>query len=139
MPGWATGGPNGSPTGADPLLAAVIAEGTPPAKCYVDQCTAVGSYASNEGETSDNGALVLATGFFVEGAGDAGSDAAGDAGSDGVSDAGSDVGAAHRSGGCACETRGEASSAAPLAWLVAGSVGGAWLVVRGRRRRARLR
>jgi hypothetical protein len=35
-------------TGADPLLQAVIAQGTPPAKCYVDECTAVGSYASNE-------------------------------------------------------------------------------------------
>src|SRR5262249_15552201 len=63
MPGWATGGPNHQSTNADPLLKAVIGEGTPPAKCYVDQCTAIGSYASNEGETSENGALVFVTGF----------------------------------------------------------------------------
>ena len=37
---------------------------TPPAKCFVDACENDGSWASNEGQTSENAALVLATGLF---------------------------------------------------------------------------
>ena len=64
MPGWASGGPNGGLTGADPRLKAVIEAGTPPAKCFVDACEADGSWASNEGQTSENAALLLAAGLF---------------------------------------------------------------------------
>lgn len=64
MPGWASGGPNGGAAGADPRLKALIDAGTPPAKCFVDACENDGSWASNEGQTSENAALLLATGLL---------------------------------------------------------------------------
>jgi endoglucanase len=64
MPGWASGGPNGGAVGADPRLKALIDAKTPPAKCFVDACENDGSWASNEGQTSENAALLLATGLF---------------------------------------------------------------------------
>lgn len=64
MPGWASGGPNGAAAGADPRLKVLIEAGTPPAKCFVDACENDGSWASNEGQTSENAALLLATGLF---------------------------------------------------------------------------
>ena len=64
MPGWASGGPNAGLTGADPRLKAVIEAGTPPAKCFVDACENDGSWASNEGQTSENAALLLAVGLL---------------------------------------------------------------------------
>jgi len=60
MPGWASGGANGQLTGVDDLLRRVIQAGTPPAKCFVDG----ESYASNEGETSENAALVFVAGML---------------------------------------------------------------------------
>ncbi len=62
IPGWAVGGPNRYVKGADEPLKQVIARGTPPAKCYLDLCAA-GSWASNEGQTSENAALAFATGM----------------------------------------------------------------------------
>ncbi|WP_420137361.1 glycoside hydrolase family 9 protein [Sphingomonas sp.] len=64
MPGWASGGANHLMAGADPRLKAVIARGTPPAKCFVDACEDDGSWASNEGQTSENAALLLAAGLI---------------------------------------------------------------------------
>jgi endoglucanase len=64
MPGWASGGPNGAAAGADPRLKAVIDRRLPPAKCFVDACEPDGSWASNEGQTSENAALVLAVGLY---------------------------------------------------------------------------
>lgn len=64
MPGWASGGPNGGAIGADPRLKVLIDAKVPPAKCFVDACENDGSWASNEGQTSENAALVLATGLF---------------------------------------------------------------------------
>jgi endoglucanase len=64
MPGWAVGGPNHGLVGADPLLKPVIERGTPPAKCYVDACERNGSWASNEGQTSENAALLLSVGLY---------------------------------------------------------------------------
>ena len=64
MPGWASGGPNGGAPGADPRLKVLIDAKTPPAKCFVDACENDGSWASNEGQTSENAALLLATGLF---------------------------------------------------------------------------
>lgn len=46
------------------VLKAVIARGTPPARCFVDACGLDGSRGSNEGQTSENAALILATGLF---------------------------------------------------------------------------
>jgi len=63
IPGWATGGPNAYPMGADEPLKAVIARGTPAAKCYLDLCDK-GSWASNEGQTSENAALLFAVGIY---------------------------------------------------------------------------
>jgi endoglucanase len=68
MPGWCAGGPNAFPSGADLPLRSIIGAGAPPAKCYLDMGNAAGSYASNEGETSENAALVFTTGFFLPGA-----------------------------------------------------------------------
>lgn len=65
IPGWATGGPNADGTGADAPLKALIARGTPPAKCYLDLCD-TGSWASNEGQTSENAALLFAVGMRGE-------------------------------------------------------------------------
>lgn len=64
IPGWASGGANGQASGADALLKAVIDQGTPPAKCFVDACQNEGSYASNEGETSENAALMFVAGIL---------------------------------------------------------------------------
>ncbi|WP_315760783.1 glycoside hydrolase family 9 protein [Sphingomonas sp. Y38-1Y] len=64
MPGWASGGANRFADGADPLLKAVIEAGTPPARCFVDACEANGSWASNEGQTSENASLLLAAGLL---------------------------------------------------------------------------
>lgn len=64
MPGWASGGPNAGLQGADPRLKTVIEAGTPPAKCFVDACENDGSWASNEGQTSENAALLLAAGLL---------------------------------------------------------------------------
>lgn len=61
IPGWAAGGPNQYPGGADPLLLGLIGKHTPPAKCFVDAYRG-GSWASNEGETSEEAALVFASG-----------------------------------------------------------------------------
>ena len=61
VPGWAVGGANGQPAGVDGLLLKVIQAGTPPAQCYVDGQ----SYASNEGETSENAALVFVAGMLL--------------------------------------------------------------------------
>jgi endoglucanase len=63
IPGWAAGGPNQYPAGADPLLLDLIHRGTPPAKCFVDSYTN-GSWASNEGETTENAALVFSAGYL---------------------------------------------------------------------------
>lgn len=62
IPGWAIGGPNKYVQGADAPLQTVIARGTPPAKCYLDLCEQ-GSWASNEGQTSENAALLFAAGM----------------------------------------------------------------------------
>ena len=64
MPGWVSGGPNQYPAGADSLLTNLIKRGTPPAKCFVDSNTPNGSWASNEGETSENASLVFAAGYL---------------------------------------------------------------------------
>jgi endoglucanase len=64
MPGWAVGGPNGFSAGADPALKAVQQQGTPPARCYVDLCSREGSWASNEGQISEEAALVFVTGML---------------------------------------------------------------------------
>lgn len=64
MPGWAVGGPNGSSAGADPALRAIQKRGTPPARCYVDLCSREGSWASNEGQISEEAALVFVTGML---------------------------------------------------------------------------
>ncbi len=64
MPGWIAGGPNNGSNGADPLLVSVIQKGTPPAKCFVDACGGNGSWASGEGETSENAALVFCAGYL---------------------------------------------------------------------------
>jgi endoglucanase len=61
--GWAAGGPNQYPADTDPLLLDLIHRGTPPAKCFVDSYTN-GSWASNEGETTENSALVFSTGYL---------------------------------------------------------------------------
>jgi endoglucanase len=64
MPGWAVGGPNGFSPGVDPALKAIQQQGTPPARCYVDLCSREGSWASNEGQISEEAALVFVTGML---------------------------------------------------------------------------
>jgi endoglucanase len=66
MPGWASGGPNGyaSGAGSDAPLISLINLGTPPAKCWLDLAATNGSYASNEGQTTENAALVFLSGYF---------------------------------------------------------------------------
>lgn len=64
IPGWASGGANGQASAADALLKAIINKGTPPSKCFVDACQNEGSYASNEGETSENAALMFVAGML---------------------------------------------------------------------------
>jgi endoglucanase len=68
MPGWTAGGPNNYIDGADFLLADLIRAGTPKAKCYVDKAECgLGSWASNECETSETAALVFLSGYFYKG------------------------------------------------------------------------
>lgn len=99
MPGWPSGGPNEYDAGVDAPLLAVIDEGTPPAKCYVDEGDALGSWASNEGEIVENAELLFATGYFT-GAADI-SDAGADVGVDaGAAEAGAP--ATSSGGGCGC-------------------------------------
>jgi len=62
MPGWAVGGPNASPNWADKPLLHLQQMGTPPELCYLDLCSREGSWASNEGEISEEAALVFLTG-----------------------------------------------------------------------------
>lgn len=64
LPGWAVGGPNSKPDGADPALKALQERGTPPARCYLDLCDRTGSWASNEGQISEEAALVFITGML---------------------------------------------------------------------------
>jgi endoglucanase len=123
IPGWGGGGPNQYATGADLPLIGLIDEGTPPAKCYLDLGNAAGSYASNEGETSENAALAFTTGMFVTGEGDAGVDAGHPA-------------SEPPSGGCSCQLAGQDSPddepfGSAFLWTVA-VFAGAW-----RRRGAR--
>jgi len=65
MPGWVGGGANQYPSGADPALIQLINGGTPPAKCFFDGPGAT-SWASNEGETVENAALVFDAGFLAK-------------------------------------------------------------------------
>jgi endoglucanase len=65
-PGWVSGGPNSYSAGAgsDTPLITLINKGTPPAKCWLDIAASNGSYASNEGEATENAALVFLSGYF---------------------------------------------------------------------------
>lgn len=71
MPGWITGGPNNHfSTLKDvaydqPLYDLVKERKTPAAKSYLDLCSASGSYASNEGQTTEQAALVFLSGWFA--------------------------------------------------------------------------
>ncbi|MBK8804811.1 MAG: glycoside hydrolase family 9 protein [Fibrobacteres bacterium] len=71
MPGWITGGPNNQfSTLKDvaydqPLYDLVKGRKTPAAKSYLDLCSASGSYASNEGQTTEQAALVFLSGWFA--------------------------------------------------------------------------
>lgn len=68
IPGWTAGGPNSYIEGADFFLTELILAGTPKAKCYADRAECgLGSWASNEGETSENAALVFLSGYFYKG------------------------------------------------------------------------
>ncbi|HXL72935.1 MAG TPA: glycoside hydrolase family 9 protein, partial [bacterium] len=64
MPGWAGGGANQYPAGADPSLLGLINSNTPPAKCFFDGPGAT-SWASNEGQTVENAALVFDAGYLA--------------------------------------------------------------------------
>lgn len=64
LAGWASGGPNANPDGVDPLLARIIRRGTPPAKCFYDGPLGT-SYASNEGQISEQAALLFAVGYLA--------------------------------------------------------------------------
>ncbi len=64
VPGWAVLGPNGYPEGADPALHALQERGTDPARCYVDLCSRDGSWASNEGQITEEAALIFVTGML---------------------------------------------------------------------------
>ena len=64
MPGWVGGGANQYPTGADPSLLGLINNSTPPAKCFFDG-PGTTSWASNEGETVENAALVFDAGYLT--------------------------------------------------------------------------
>lgn len=71
MPGWITGGPNNQFTTLkdvaydQPLYELVKERKTPAAKSYLDLCSASGSYASNEGQTTEQAALVFLAGWFA--------------------------------------------------------------------------
>ncbi|MGD0337224.1 MAG: glycoside hydrolase family 9 protein [Bacteroidota bacterium] len=68
IPGWTAGGANSN--GGDVFLSELILAGTPNAKCYADRSECgLGSWASNEGETSENAALVFLSGYFYKGSG----------------------------------------------------------------------
>jgi endoglucanase len=68
IPGWMAGGANCYTGSADVLLRELIDQGTPRAKCYYDIAEpGLGSWASNEGETSENAVLVFLTGYFYMG------------------------------------------------------------------------
>ena len=67
VPGWAVGGPNPNSSGVDPPLMALQQTGAPAAKCYLDLCAANGSWGSNEGQTSENAALLFAAGMLSDG------------------------------------------------------------------------
>jgi len=69
LPGWAVGGPDSFPEGVDPALKALQQQGTAPARCYVDLCSRNGSWASNEGQISEEAALVFVTGVLRVSAG----------------------------------------------------------------------
>ena len=131
MPGWAVGGPNQYGTGADPLLIAVQARGTPPAKCYVDEGIGGGSWASNEGEVTNEAALLFASGYLyaeglVSAEFDAGSGA--DAGTPPNGDTNDGLHAV--GGGCACRAA-LPRSRSPLAF---GVMLAAFLMLAQRRR-----
>ena len=64
MPGWAGGGANQFKTGADPALIGLIDGGAPPAKCFFDG-PGTTSWASNEGQTVENAALVFDAGYLT--------------------------------------------------------------------------
>jgi endoglucanase len=64
LPGWASSGPNGYNDAIDPLLRDLISEGTPAAKCYLDEATSAGSWSSNEGQITENSALVFLAGYM---------------------------------------------------------------------------
>ena len=92
LPGWASGGANGTlSAGIDSALAAMQRRGTPPAKCFLDMGAPGGSWASNEGETAEIAALAFVAGYFtspppLSTGVDAGAD--GSVARDGTSDAG---------------------------------------------------
>lgn len=71
MPGWVTGGPNNQFTDLksvaydQPLWDLVKLRKTPAAKSYLDLCSASGSYASNEGQTTEQAAFVFLSGWFA--------------------------------------------------------------------------
>lgn len=71
MPGWITGGPNNQFTTLkdvaydQPLYDLVKGRHTPAAKSYLDLCSASGSYASNEGQTTEQAALVFLAGWYA--------------------------------------------------------------------------
>jgi len=65
IPGWVGGGANQYPTGADPSLLGLINTSTPPAKCFFDGPGAT-SWASNEGQTVENAALVFDAGYLAD-------------------------------------------------------------------------
>jgi endoglucanase len=130
MPGWCSGGPNQYTSGADVPLQTLINEGTPPAKCYLDQGNQTGSWASNEGETTENAVLAFATGYFVRSGTDAGSAAGADSGGDGEADAAFSR-TISSSGGCSCAVRGAGPTGFP------GVLGTAALLALAPARRAR--
>jgi endoglucanase len=68
IPGWTAGGANCY--GGDVFLSELISAGTPKAKCYSDRSECgLGSWASNEGETCENAALLFLSGYFYKGSG----------------------------------------------------------------------
>jgi endoglucanase len=68
LPGWTAGGANCY--GGDVLLDELVQAHSPNAKCYADRSECgLGSWASNEGETCENAALVFLSGYFYKGSG----------------------------------------------------------------------
>jgi len=66
LPGWASGGANGTlSAGIDSALAAMQRRGTPPAKCFLDMGAPGGSWASNEAQTTEIAALAFVAGYFT--------------------------------------------------------------------------